>query len=189
MVYGKTAANAEPNLWFNNKMKRAIIVNGVSSAGCTSLVKRFCELSHGEYIGLHVDEFTKTLPEEMWKRCCDSDAGWAEIGMAFNNHISSVLKRHGKIVADTFYKLPAARNHLFEVVERKSIFFVQMYCRIEELERREMARGDRPKGLARSQFNDVYSLAEYDLMLDSSHMDIDQCAWILKEKLSKQLPH
>jgi chloramphenicol 3-O phosphotransferase len=165
-------------------MKKAIIVNGVSSAGCTSLVKRFCELSEGEYIGLHVDEFTNTLPKDMWKRCCDSDAGWAEIGIAFNKHISSVLKRHDKIIADAFYRLSVARDHLFNKLGRKNIFFVQMYCCMEELERREIARGDRPKGLARSQFNDVYSCAEYDFLLDSSDIDIDQCVSKLIKELS-----
>jgi chloramphenicol 3-O-phosphotransferase len=34
----------------DNKMRKIIIINGVSSAGCTSLVKRFCELSDNEYI-------------------------------------------------------------------------------------------------------------------------------------------
>ncbi len=170
-------------------MKKAIIVNGVSSAGCTSLVKRFSELSDGEYIGLHVDEFTNTLPKDMWKRCCDSDAGWAEIGIAFNEHISSVLKQHDKIIADAFYKLPVARDHLFNILGRENIFYVQMYCRIEELERREISRGDRPKGLARSQFDDVYSFSEFDFLLDSSDIDIDLCVSILNKKMSNQLLH
>jgi chloramphenicol 3-O phosphotransferase len=171
-----------------NKMKKAIIINGVSSAGCTSLVKRFCELSNGEYLGLYVDEFTNTLPKDMWKQCCGSDAGWAEIGIAFNRHISSVLKQHDKIIADAFFKLPAARNHLFNILGRKNIFFVQMYCCLEELERREIARGDRPKGLARSQFDDLYSFSEYDFWLDSSGIDIDQGVSILYETLSNQIP-
>ena len=165
-------------------MKKAIIVNGVSSAGCTSIVKRFCELSNGEYIGLHVDDFTNTLPKDMWERCRNSDKGWAEIGIAFNHHIASVLENHDKIIADAFYKLPLVRNHLFDILEPQNIFFVQMYCDIKELERREIARGDRPKGLARSQFDDVYSFIEYDLFLDSSDIDIDQCASILNKEVS-----
>ena len=170
-------------------MKKAIIVNGVSSAGCTSFVNRFCELSDGEYIALHVDDFTNTLPKKIWKRCCDSDSGWADIGIAFNEHISSVLKKHDTIIADAFYKSQVALDHLFDILGRKNIFLVQMYCSIEELERREIARGDRPKGLARSQFDDIYSFTEYDYLLDSSKIDIDQCVSILKKKLSNQLLH
>ena len=165
-------------------MAKTIIVDGVSSAGCTSLVKKFCELTKGEYRGLYIDEFTNRLPKDMWERCSNSDKGWSEIGIAFNQHIASVLKQHDKIIADAFYKLPIARDHLFNIIGRKNIFYVQLFCSVEELERREIARGDRPRGLARNQFDDVYSFTEYDFKLDSSNLDIDECSSILIEKVS-----
>ena len=54
----------------------------------------------------------------MWQRCSCSDAGWAEIGIAFNNYIAELPSNHDYIIVDTFYKMPDARNHLFAIVGR-----------------------------------------------------------------------
>jgi chloramphenicol 3-O phosphotransferase len=183
LIRQNSAPGKLPGTLGQKNMRKTIIVDGVSSAGCTSLVKKFCELTNEEYQRLHVDEFTTGLPKDVQERR-NSDKGWTEITIAFNHHIVSVLKQYDKVIAETLYKLPLTRNHLFNILGRENIFYVQMFCGLEELERREVIRGDRPKGLARSQFSDVYSFSEYDIQLDSSNLTLEKCCTILLEKVS-----
>lgn len=78
-------------------------------------------------------------------------------------------------------------GHLFTTLGRNRVFFVQLYCEIEELERREAAREDRPPGLARRQFDAVYSFNDYDLWIDSTIKSVDKCVKDLCTGLSKLL--
>lgn len=169
-------------------MRSIVVVNGASSSGRTSLVRRFQELAPVEYWKIHIDEFITCLPSEMWDRCSHTDSGWVEIGKEFNLHLAEITKRHNRIVADAFYKLPAARDHLFTLLGRERVFYVQLFCELEELERRERARGDRRTGLARSQSESVYSFSGYDLRIDSTRESIDSCANILMSSVTDSAP-
>ncbi len=164
-------------------MKPIVIINGASSSGRTTLVHEFCSLATG-FFPAHVDEFVGKLPSEVWRRCASSDEGWAEIGTLFNEHLIALAKKHRKIIADAFHKVPDARDHLFSRLGRDRVFYVQLYCELRELERREAARGDRRSGLARSQFDSVYSFTGYDLRIDSTRSSANACARTLMDALS-----
>ena len=56
------------------------------------------------------------------------------------------------------------------------VIFVGVYCPLEELERREKARGDRKPGQARIQFEQVHAQALYDVKVDTSVLSSDACA-------------
>jgi len=157
-------------------MTQIIVVNGASSSGRTSLVKRFCAISDGSWHGVHIDDFTKQLPRSTWERYADTEQGWVRIGTLFSNHIVELAKRVPRVIADTFYLHPIPQQHLISLAGRESVFCVQLFCSLIELERREIARSDRRIGLARSQFDNVYSLTDYDLRIDSSDKSPDDCA-------------
>ena len=164
-------------------MAGTIVIDGASSAGCTSLVQRFCERACDEYKAFYIDEFTFSLPEGMWEQCSCTDQGWVEIGMAFNRHIAAADLSGDRIIADVFYKLPEARNHLFDLMGRKNVCYVQAYCSLDVLKKREVARGDRRIGLAERQFRDVYSFTGYNIRLDTGKMDIDTCCSLLLKEI------
>lgn len=170
-------------------MTKTIVIDGASSSGRTSIVKCFSLQSLKEYRAVHIDEYLEKLPIDLWERCCDSDEGWAEIGMAFNEHIAKHAQRGERLIADTFYKLPSAREHLFSILGRDRVFYVQLFCELSELERREMARCDRRKGLARSQFDQIYAFTEYDMQIDSTTLSIEECTQELMGKLSYNRTH
>lgn len=161
---------------------KMIIVNGASSAGCTSLVHEFAAHTNGRYQAVHIDEYLCDLPAGMWNRCSDTDEGWAEIGMAFNEHLAVLAQGKTGVIADAYYKLHSPIKHLFRVIGRENVFFVQLYCDLEELERREKVRGDRRMGLARSQFEQIYSFDGYDLMIDSTKTPLKECVKTLMAK-------
>ena len=165
------------------KHHKAIIINGASSSGTTSLVLAFSQ-HYPEYTPVYIDSFIDTLSKDMWLRCASTDEGWAEIGIAFNTHISKLVNEGKTVIADTFYQLPVVQEHLCNTLGRKNVFLVQLFCELEELEQRELIRGNRRIGLARGQFTRVYSLETYDLQIDSTHQSTDECSKILHHHLS-----
>lgn len=167
-------------------LDKIIVINGASSSGTTCLVNRFCTLVSHRYHQAHIDDFLSELPLGMWECCCDSDDGWARIGKAFNEHLFELSTRHDRVIADSFYKLPPAINHLFSMFGRENVFFLQLFCELSELERREKARGDRRRGLARSQFDQIYAFRDYNLLIDSTFLSVEECTWRLIEQLPNQ---
>jgi len=56
------------------------------------------------------------------------------------------------------------------------VFWIGVHCDLAELERREIARGDRIHGQARGQFDRVHQLVEYDLEVDTTGKSPALCA-------------
>ncbi len=56
-------------------------------------------------------------------------------------------------------------------------------CPLEELERRELARGDRQIGFARMQYERVHRYGEYDYEIDTHDHTPEECAAQLKDLL------
>jgi len=59
---------------------------------------------------------------------------------------------------------------------------VEVRCAPEELDRREIARGDRPVGLARSQ-TAVHGIGESDIVVDTTSTSADDCATAIAHAL------
>jgi chloramphenicol 3-O phosphotransferase len=109
-----------------------------------------------------------------------------EIGITFNGQLAKPVQGGRPVVADGFYKMPSVIDHLFNVLGRDSVFFVQLYCDLPELERREEARGNRKIGLARSQFEQMCSFQGYDLLIDSTSLSVKECVQKLIEEVPNQ---
>ncbi|MGM0640520.1 MAG: phosphotransferase-like protein, partial [Thermotogota bacterium] len=55
------------------------------------------------------------------------------------------------------------------------VFYVGVFCPLEELIRREEERGDRPKGLAEKQYKFVHKGIDYDVEVNTFYESIDEC--------------
>lgn len=65
----------------------------------------------------------------------------------------------------------------------EDVLFVGVHCPLDELARRELARGDRPPGLAAHQYDLVHGHGDYDLECDTSAASPRECAQRIKEFL------
>jgi chloramphenicol 3-O phosphotransferase len=68
---------------------------------------------------------------------------------------------------------------LVDLLAAYDVFFVGVYCPLEELERRERARGDRMIGEARDHARVVHTFGPYDYTLDSSAMAQDNARQLI----------
>ncbi|MGM1045883.1 MAG: phosphotransferase-like protein [Bacillota bacterium] len=68
-------------------------------------------------------------------------------------------------------------------------FYIGVHCPIDELERRERERKDRPIGLARAQIEIVHKHSRYDLEVNTKKNSIIECASMIKEFVSNTYRH
>ena len=69
------------------------------------------------------------------------------------------------------------------VIRGSDADLIGVKCPLEELERREQARGDRQIGFARWQFERVHQYGSYDLEIDTFQSTPEDCAYQLKSLL------
>ncbi len=73
------------------------------------------------------------------------------------------------IVFDHIIETKEMLHELLHLTADMDIYFVGLHCSLEELERREIARGNRGSGDARKDFETVHRITTYDLELDSEN--------------------
>lgn len=61
---------------------------------------------------------------------------------------------------------------------------VGVYCPLDEMERRELARGDRRLGYARSQYDLVHTHAPYDVHVDTDLQTTDEAVTLVRRALA-----
>jgi chloramphenicol 3-O phosphotransferase len=150
---------------------RIILLNGASSSGKSTLAR----------------ELQNALPEPFWHYSIDHlrDANVLPMVRIKSGEFPWIAQRPAFF--DGFHRsvaaFAAAGNHQIveHIVETQAwmarlvallgsfdVFFVGIHCPLEELERRETARGDRRVGEARADLRIIHSFGAYDLELDGT---------------------
>lgn len=178
-----------------------ILLNGSSSAGKTTIAKELQELS-GDSVLFHtgVDHFWKMVPREFydgfgtkahetWLWTLSTDG---ENKPVVHISVGSLAKKYAHTMAQ-FIKCLADNGHdvvidevllddvslqyYAQALREHKVYFVGVLCDLDELERREIARGDRTIGLARGLINVVHKHKNYyDIIVDTTHSSGAACA-------------
>lgn len=98
-----------------------------------------------------------------------------------NHTIAALALLNQNIIVDVVINDKDSMQECIELLSCYPVTFVGVHCPIEELERREVARGDRQVGLARWQFPTVHADKEYDITVDTMKCDPLECALRIKE--------
>jgi chloramphenicol 3-O phosphotransferase len=154
----------------------AIILNGTSSAGKTSIAKAIQRLSSEPFIHISLDDFTEMFRWDAIES--------AEMRKACHRHSISSLHQSIRVLLSG--QFPGVIDHVFEqdawyedclaALEDHQVFVVGVHCPLEVVRHREMARGDRRIGLAEWQFPLVHKNRRYDLEVDTSTRSSEDCA-------------
>jgi len=100
----------------------------------------------------------------------------------------AAIARSGNLVImdDVLESEPPWMESLLELFSGLSVFFVGVHCPLDELERREKERKERKDGMARLQFDQVHSIALYDVEVDTSMLSPQECASIIIKHISTE---
>ena len=145
---------------------KIILLNGVSSSGKSSLSK---VLIHKlpNYFHLSIDDFD-TIIDRMENR----ESGQlipVPTEHFFHRTIAMFSDKGVNLIVDQILHNNDTTIDCYTTLKDYPVVFVGVHCPVEELERRELERGDRTIGQARAQLQYVHQQGEkYDFEIDTS---------------------
>lgn len=167
-----------------------ILLNGSSSAGKTSICKVLQERLPQGYLHFSVDDVFPWTP----LRWHGSEAGFKFVPMsngempiltgpeglkimrAWRRMVRAALDAGVRAVLDEVFVTDDSLEDWVSALAGRDVFFVGVRCDLAELQRRELARGDRGEGQALWQHQRVHAQGPYDLEIDSTSTSPEACA-------------
>jgi chloramphenicol 3-O phosphotransferase len=176
------------------RMGRIIFLTGPSSAGKSTLAAEVQKAMATPFLRFSSDHLAQALDP---RRTTDGPfAYWSSVRprffTGFHRSIAALAGAGNDLIVDHLIEFSAWRDELRELLSGLDVFLVGVHCSIEELERRERARGDRRIGEAREhvETDKIHNLGGYDLEVDSCSrasvalaLDV-VAAWELRAPLS-----
>ena len=166
-----------------------VLLNGVSNSGKTSIAKALQGKLDAPYLHVCIDTFEEMMPAPRSKQ---GDFGWQPIFnnmlSGFHHSIRALADCGNNLIVD--HVLVEGEEPLTWVSECLSlltvfdVFLVGVRCALVDLEQREVARGNRPVGLARWQFERMHRQVVYDLQVDTAAYSPEECASQIMAALS-----
>ncbi|WP_053367873.1 chloramphenicol phosphotransferase CPT family protein [Bacillus sp. FJAT-27245] len=173
---------------------KIIFLNGASSSGKTSLANELVSILEEPYIYLSADQIGEFLESFISEGYNPYDEKMIKAFymirpsmMALFHHFIKFLAMIEKnVIVDHIVLLPAWLKEFCELLSDYSVYFIGVHCSLEELERRELARGNRKIGSAKAQLEQVHKHIIYDYEVDTSNASSRECALMIKEYLNNE---
>ena len=168
-----------------------VLLNGVSSSGKTSIAKALRKLLDAPYLHVCIDSFEQMMPDRYdlggeFAR----QAVFNKLLSGFHHSLAALAQCDNNLIVDhVLVEGAEPLNWLSEcltLLAPYNPFLVGVHCPLEELERREQDRGDRPIGLARWQYARMHRQIAYDFEVNTSVSTPEECAAQIIAALSHQ---
>lgn len=150
---------------------RIILLNGASSSGKSSLARAVQARIEEPFWHISIDHLRDSgvLPTA---RIRSGEFPWSAMRDAFfegfEQSLAAYVSRGNNLIVEHIMESRAWLLRLVRLLAGQDVFFVGLHCDLAELERREIARGDRRIGDARRDFHQIHSYCRYDAELDSA---------------------
>ncbi len=169
-----------------------ILLNGVGSAGKTTVAKALQGLASRPFLHLQMDAFLDMLPDALWDHpdgivfepLAAGDAPVtavrtgpvaARLLRGMRRSVAAMAAEGCDLIVDDVTEAPEAGDYR-RLLAPQDLRLVALHVRLDVAEARERARGDRHPGLARWQFDRIHRGIDYDLELDTSDLPPEDCA-------------
>lgn len=164
-----------------------IVVNGGSSSGKTSIVRRLQDLAAEPWLATSIDDFVDSLPTALRQSAGGfgvTASGAVQVGNVFMRLQSAWMAGIGAtaragarvIVDDVFLGGAASQDRWRAALSDLHVAWVGVHCDPIVAGRREAARPDRSSGMAALQATAVHEGVVYDVAVDTSDADVEACA-------------
>ena len=171
---------------------KIILINGPSSAGKTTLALGLQEALDLPFIRFSFDLFMehKAFPTQAIRSGRFSwEAMRPAVFSGIQQCVPALAQAGNNVLFDHIIETRGMLDELLRLLSGLDVFFVGLHCSLEELERREMQRGDRRAGEARLDFQTVHSITTYDLELDSENLLEENVSRLLRAWHERQRPN
>lgn len=168
-----------------------ILINGASSSGKTTLSRALQRRLSEPFWHFSIDHLRDSgvLP---LARIQSGEFEWARLRPAFfdgfDRAIDAIAAAGNNLIVEHIVETEEWMTRLIRLLLPHDIFFVGLHCDLLELERRELARGDRRLGDARRDFESIHEFTTYDLELDSGHPVDDNVTTLIEAWSTRSRP-
>lgn len=169
-----------------------IILNGVGSAGKTSIARALQGMTARPFLLVQMDAFLDMLPEALWDHPDGiifeptASAGAPVTAVrtgpvaerllrAMRRAVAAIAAEGCDLIVDDVLNAAVAADYR-QLLIGFDLRIVAIHARLDVIEARERARGDRHIGLVRWQTGFLHRRMVYDLDVDSSDASPEECA-------------
>jgi len=139
------------------------------------------ELAELPCLGLSLDYFFEMQPRAQQT---DSWPNYEALCRGYHRTLTAWAREGFFVIGETVLETETALLDAAQTLGPVEALFVKVHCPVEDLERRELARGDRPVGRARFQSEFIHSHGAYDIEVDTSKMSADTAAKFIWDQIT-----
>lgn len=168
-------------------MAQAIILNGISSVGKTSVARALQKMATTPFLHVRGDAFLEMIAPQLWgdpdgitfRQVETSHRPSVEISMGgaierlmegMRASVAALVEAGNDCIVDDVMLSASDQQAYLSRIPSGQLRFVGLHAPLELIEQRERERGDRLPGLARWQWDRVHSAIAYDFELDISKL-------------------
>ena len=166
---------------------QVIVLNGGSSSGKSEILRRLQVVLPDPWLAAAIDTFVDSLPPSV--RDADGGIEFAadgsvSIGSAFRDPeaawmtgVAATAHAGARVIIDDVFLSGAQSQERWRsALTGLDVLWVGVRCDAAVAAAREVARGDRPVGMAAAQAELVHQGVGYDLLVDTTRAGSDACA-------------
>jgi chloramphenicol 3-O phosphotransferase len=183
-----------------NSSGRVLFLQGASSAGKSTLAAALQSSLPEYWWMMEADDITRMQPtaersgwwepspEERPHPSWNADVRLERWLAGYFGCLATIAKTGSNVVAVGGWVQTPWLVQLANTLEGIDALCVGVYCPLEEIERRELARGDRSVGYGRSQYDLVHAHAPYDAAVDTIVQTTAESVSVIETLLSSPPP-
>ncbi|MGA1871229.1 MAG: chloramphenicol phosphotransferase CPT family protein [bacterium] len=161
-----------------------IFLNGPSSSGKTSIAKKLQAIWNEEpCMHYSIDTFIKSFPKGLIDNAELCRSFLPKVLSAYHTSIATIASYGINIIVDHILQEESWLEQCVKVLKDYTVLFVGVKCPLKILEDRERKRKVLTLKGVRYQFERIHSYAEYDMEVDTSAMNVKECAQKIKDYL------
>ena len=174
---------------------RVIVLNGVSSAGKSTLARALQDALPDQWLTFGIDTLITAMP---WRLTGDpqglllepdgrviSGPTFLAMEAQWREAIAAMVRAGARVILDEVMLGGAEEQARWrEVLADLEVLWVAVKCDLDEATRREAARADRVVGMAAQQAPVVHAGVAYDLEVDTSRLAPEGCARLIAERVA-----
>jgi chloramphenicol 3-O phosphotransferase len=173
------------------KNGHVIFLNGTSSSGKTTIAKALQEKLTEPYMYVSIDNFFHMYPERFLRPTSREEAIVLEhlvpaVLSGLHRSVASLARAGNNVLVDHVLQEDGLLKECVENWVGLDVLFVGIKCPLEVAEQREKERGDRNIGTVRYQFERVHIHDLYDIEIDTSLLNVDECVTRIMELISNK---
>ena len=149
-----------------------IVLNGTSSSGKTTLAKELQAKCHEVYLLCSLDAFWNMTPHGIPA----GSKNFPNMKLALSKSVRALVETGHNVIVDIVFCGRKTYIEITEELKGLNLTLVKVECSLDELRKRELARGDRSPGLAESQYDSVHDGVLYDLNINTQTSSPEECA-------------